>query len=64
MSVEISILIPLYNEEPNVAPLHAELSTILTSMGLSYEMLAVDDGRRTGRSRHCAASGRMIRPFG
>lgn len=48
VSVEISILIPLYNEEPNVAPLHAELSTILTSMGLSYEMLAVDDGSTDG----------------
>lgn len=48
VSVDLSILIPLYNEEPNVAPLHAELSVVLASMPVSCEILAVDDGSTDG----------------
>ena len=48
MSVELSIIIPLYNEEPNVAPLHAELSTVLASMHVAHEVLVVDDGSTDG----------------
>ena len=48
MSVELSVVIPLYNEEPNVAPLHAELSAILASMAVPHEILLIDDGSRDG----------------
>jgi glycosyltransferase involved in cell wall biosynthesis len=48
VSVELSILIPLYNEEPNVAPLHAELSRQLASMNVNHELLIVDDGSTDG----------------
>jgi glycosyltransferase involved in cell wall biosynthesis len=48
VSVELSVVIPLYNEEPNVAPLHAELSAILTSMPVPYEIVLVDDGSADG----------------
>ena len=48
MSVELSIVIPLYNEEPNLAPLHAELSAVLASMKVPYEVLIVDDGSTDG----------------
>jgi glycosyltransferase involved in cell wall biosynthesis len=48
VSVELSVVIPLYNEEPNVAPLFAELSAMLASMGVGYEMLVVDDGSSDG----------------
>ena len=48
MSVELSIVIPLYNEEPNVAPLHAELSAILTSMAVPHEVVLIDDGSTDG----------------
>ncbi len=48
MSVELSVVIPLYNEEPNVAPLHAELSAILSSMAVPYEIVAIDDGCTDG----------------
>ena len=48
MSVELSVVIPLYNEEPNVAPLHAELSAILSSMAVPYEIVAIDDGSTDG----------------
>lgn len=48
MSVEFSVIIPLYNEEPNVAPLHAELSAILTSMQVPHEIVLIDDGSTDG----------------
>ena len=44
MTVELSVVIPLYNEELNVAPLHAELSAILKSMAVPHEILLIDDG--------------------
>lgn len=49
MSVDLSVVIPLYNEEPNVAPLHAELSAILKSLAaVSHEILLIDDGSTDG----------------
>ena len=48
MSVELSIVIPLYKEELNVAPLHAELSAILKSMAVPHEIVLVDDGSTDG----------------
>jgi len=46
--VELSVVIPLYNEELNVAPLHAELSAILKSMAVPHEILLIDDGSTDG----------------
>ncbi len=37
----VSVVIPLYNEEDNIAPLQGELATGLT--GLDYELVLVDD---------------------
>jgi glycosyltransferase involved in cell wall biosynthesis len=48
VSVALSIVIPLFNEEPNVAPLHAELSQVLACMNLPYEVLIIDDGSTDG----------------
>ena len=48
MNVELSVVIPLYNEELNVAPLHAELSAILKSMAVPHEILLIDDGSTDG----------------
>lgn len=48
VSIDLSIVIPLYNEEPNVAPLHAELSAILATMNVSHEIVVVDDGSTDG----------------
>jgi glycosyltransferase involved in cell wall biosynthesis len=43
---EISVVIPVFNEEENVSALHQKLDAALTSLGLSYEILYVDDGSR------------------
>ncbi|HEV8316735.1 MAG TPA: glycosyltransferase family 2 protein [Vicinamibacterales bacterium] len=43
-----SVVIPLRNEEPNVLPLHEELSPVLVALGSPYELLFVDDGSDDG----------------
>ena len=45
---QLSIVIPLYNEESNVLPLYHALEGVLILMGRSYELLFVDDGSRDG----------------
>ena len=44
MRPEISVVIPMQNEAPNVGELHAELSDVLRSFGRPYEILIIDDG--------------------
>jgi glycosyltransferase involved in cell wall biosynthesis len=41
---EISVVVPMRNESPNVAELHAELTAVLDGFGRSYEVIAIDDG--------------------
>lgn len=44
MSVAVSIVIPLFNEEENLAPLLRELEEALPSLPGPVEVIAVDDG--------------------
>jgi glycosyltransferase involved in cell wall biosynthesis len=44
MRPEISVVIPMRNEAPNVAELHKELTDVLRSFGRPYEILTIDDG--------------------
>ena len=46
--VDLSVVIPLFNEAPNVDPLLVELFGALASLGRSFEVIAVDDGSRDG----------------
>ena len=48
MAPDLSVVIPLYNEEPNVAQLHRELSGALGAWGRTYELLLIDDGSTDG----------------
>jgi len=42
--VDLSIVIPVYNEEGSLPPLLQELCEVLGATGLAYEVLCVDDG--------------------
>ncbi|MFB0535133.1 MAG: glycosyltransferase family 2 protein [Anaerolineae bacterium] len=42
--IDLSIVIPLFNEEENVKPLYAQLKEALEPMERSYEIIIVDDG--------------------
>ncbi|MBE9180472.1 glycosyltransferase family 2 protein [Oculatella sp. LEGE 06141] len=44
--VEISVVIPLHNEEPNIDYLFERLVQALTSLDLSYEIICINDGSR------------------
>jgi len=39
-----SIVIPIYNEEGNVIPLHTDVKTVCEANGIDYEIIMVDDG--------------------
>lgn len=41
---QISVVIPVYNEEENLLELYEELNAVLEPYGKSYELLFVDDG--------------------
>src|SRR4030095_9158006 len=42
--MKISIVIPVFNEASNIAPLYAALVPQLESVSMDYEILFVDDG--------------------
>ena len=43
-AVDLSIVIPIYNEEPNIAALHGRLAPVLDELGRTVEVWYVDDG--------------------
>lgn len=45
---ELSVVVPLYNEEANVAELHRALTAALGAWGRSYELVFIDDGSIDG----------------
>jgi dolichol-phosphate mannosyltransferase len=45
---DISVFLPVFNEEPNLLPLHAKLDDALRSLGRSAEIVYVDDGSTDG----------------
>jgi len=42
--VDLSIIVPLFNEEENVEVLYRELDAVLARLGRTYEILFIDDG--------------------
>jgi glycosyltransferase involved in cell wall biosynthesis len=48
---ELSVIIPVYNEEENIEPLCASLLPVLRGIGRSFEIIAVNDG---SRDKSCA----------
>lgn len=46
--LDISVVIPVYNEEKNIPHLYDELSAALNELGMSYEVVVIDDGSKDG----------------
>ncbi|MBT5471395.1 MAG: glycosyltransferase family 2 protein [Nitrospina sp.] len=46
--LDISIVIPVYNERDNLVPLEEKLETELSKLSMTYEIILVDDGSTDG----------------
>ncbi|CUJ51759.1 TPA: glycosyltransferase family 2 protein [Pseudomonas aeruginosa] len=46
--IELSIVIPLYNEYEVITMMHERLSAVLASLDISYQLVLIDDGSRDG----------------
>src|SRR5256885_14033809 len=44
----ISVFLPVFNEEPNLRPLHEKLDRALSQLGRTAEIIYVDDGSSDG----------------
>jgi glycosyltransferase involved in cell wall biosynthesis len=44
----LSVIVPVYNEEPNLPDLRQRLDAVLPELGLPYEVILVDDGSSDG----------------
>ena len=45
-TVKLSVIVPVFNEQDNVRPLLKQLDEVLHRLGLTYEIIFVDDGSR------------------
>ncbi|WP_045222875.1 glycosyltransferase family 2 protein [Desulfonatronum thioautotrophicum] len=66
---EVSVVVPLFNEEGNVAELHREIKKVCEANGYVYEIILVDDGSRDAtlkRAKECSPAKiiRFRRNFG
>ena len=48
MTPEVSLVVPLHNEEENIQLLHEELTTAMAGLGIPYELILIDDGSGDG----------------
>jgi glycosyltransferase involved in cell wall biosynthesis len=51
MAPELSIVVPLYNEEESLRPLYAAITHAVAPLGISFEIVFVDDGSRDATVR-------------
>lgn len=51
MALDLSIVVPLYNEEESVRPLYAAIVSGVERLGVTFEIVLVDDGSRDGTVR-------------
>jgi glycosyltransferase involved in cell wall biosynthesis len=51
MSTDLSVVVPLYNEEESVRPLYAAIVNGVEPLGVRFEIVLVDDGSRDATAR-------------
>ena len=56
MKPKLSIVVPFYNEEENVAPLLAEIRAVCDTLGKTYEAIFVNDGSTDATGRRLNAA--------
>ncbi|MBD2071652.1 glycosyltransferase family 2 protein [Leptolyngbya sp. FACHB-671] len=54
-TVQISVVVPLHNEEPNINYFFERLESVLEGLGLAYEIVCVDDGSKDNTLRQLVA---------
>ncbi len=62
--MDLSIVVPVYNERGNVEALHAEISAAALGLGREYEVIYIDDGSTDGSTeilRSIHASDQRVR---
>ncbi|MEJ2263894.1 MAG: glycosyltransferase, partial [Anaerolineales bacterium] len=45
---DLSVVVPVYNEEKNLSILYQELNEVLRDLGQRYELIFIDDGSADG----------------
>ena len=53
-NIAYSLVIPVYNEEGNLTPLHERVTAAMTELPGQYELILVDDGSRDGSAQELA----------
>jgi glycosyltransferase involved in cell wall biosynthesis len=53
MSVDISIVTPVFDERESLPQLYAELTSVLSALGKRYEIVFIDDGSSDGSVEYC-----------
>lgn len=61
-NTELSVILPVYNEQDNLVPLMNEIEFALKSKGISFEIIAVDDGS-SDKSRSILEAEYLSRPY-
>lgn len=51
MGTQVSVVLPAYNERPNLAELLPETVEVMAGAGLTFEVIVVDDGSADGTDR-------------
>ncbi|MDX1665982.1 MAG: glycosyltransferase, partial [Saprospiraceae bacterium] len=46
MSIDLSVLVPVYNEEESLPELEQWIRRVVEGKGYSYEIIFIDDGSR------------------
>lgn len=53
--MEVSVVVPVFNEEGNVAQLHEEIKSVCEKENYTYEIIFIDDGSTDRTEEICAA---------
>lgn len=51
MGTQVSVVLPAYNERPNLGELVPETASVLHAAGVTFELIVVDDGSTDGTSQ-------------